>query len=285
VGVLALQGSFREHMALLRRVPGVEPVEVRTKEQLRSVAGLIIPGERGLGDGRIAPKFALPVRSRAAAAAAANAAPPPPRAAGGESTTMALVAEQWGLIPELRSFAGGGRPVWGTCAGLIFLADRATGQKEGGQALLGGLDCLVHRNFFGAQINSFEAALPAPGCLPRGAAGAADADAATFRAMFIRAPAITEVGPGVEVLAEYRLSDEERAAQGMASVIVAVRSGPLLATAFHPELTQDDRWHRLFVEMVRAREEEAAGDGAGVADAAEKLGRAPTRPADMPVYD
>jgi 5'-phosphate synthase pdxT subunit len=193
---------------------------------------------------------------------------------------MALVAEKWGLIPELRRFAADRRPVWGTCAGLIFLADRATGMKEGGQALLGGLDCTVHRNFFGAQINSFEAALPAPACLP------ADGDhpaGAPFRALFIRAPAITEVGPGVEVLAEYALSaEEQRAAGGAASVIVAVRSGGLLATAFHPELTQDARWHRLFVEMVE--EQAAAASQARPSEAAAVCGRAPNRPADMPVY-
>jgi 5'-phosphate synthase pdxT subunit len=147
IGVLALQGSFREHLALLQRVPGVECVEVRTKEELQGCAGLIIPG--------------------------------------GESTTQALVAERWGLIPELQSFANGGRPIWGTCAGMIFLAERAeggreqevdvdlqlsyapvhllyAGQKKGGQALLGGLDITVSRNFFGAQINSFETMLPAP---------------------------------------------------------------------------------------------------------------------------
>ncbi len=90
VGVLALQGSFREHMASLNRVPGVQAIEVRTKEELASVAGLIIPG--------------------------------------GESTTMALVAERWGLIPELRAFAKTGKPIWGTCAGMIFLAERASGR-------------------------------------------------------------------------------------------------------------------------------------------------------------
>lgn len=89
IGVLALQGSFREHMACLQQVPGVEVVEVRTKEELHSVSGLVIPG--------------------------------------GESTTMALIAEQWGLIPELQSFSKAGRPVWGTCAGMIFLAERAEG--------------------------------------------------------------------------------------------------------------------------------------------------------------
>ncbi|GFH31365.1 uncharacterized protein HaLaN_30395, partial [Haematococcus lacustris] len=94
------------------------------KEELQSVVGLIIPG--------------------------------------GESTTQALVAQRWGLIPELQSFASAGRPIWGTCAGMIFLAERAEGQKKGGQALLGGLDITVSRNFFGAQINSFETQLSAP---------------------------------------------------------------------------------------------------------------------------
>lgn len=248
IGVLALQGSFREHIASLVRVPGVEAVEVRTKDELAGVSGLIIPG--------------------------------------GESTTMALVAERWGLIPELQQFARQGKPVWGTCAGLIFLADRATGTKSGGQALLGGLDCLVHRNFFGAQLNSFETLLPSPAVLPLAAL-----NGGTFRALFIRAPAITEAGPGVEVLARYQLTPEEQAfAPGLESVMVAVRSGSLLATAFHPELTDDDRWHRLFVEMVRRHQQAAEAQAAGEympvaeADASAKLGRAPTRPADLPVY-
>jgi 5'-phosphate synthase pdxT subunit len=90
VGCLALQGSFREHMTLLRTIPGVEVIEVRTQEELESCGGLVIPG--------------------------------------GESTTMALVAERWGLIPHLRSFAASGRPIWGTCAGMIFLAERADGE-------------------------------------------------------------------------------------------------------------------------------------------------------------
>ena len=102
IGVLALQGSFREHMALLKLIPGVHVIEIRTKEELESVQGLVIPG--------------------------------------GESTTMALVAERWGLIPELQAFHKQGKPIWGTCAGMIFLAERADGMKQGGQALLGGLD-------------------------------------------------------------------------------------------------------------------------------------------------
>jgi phosphoribosylformylglycinamidine (FGAM) synthase-like amidotransferase family enzyme len=103
IGVLALQGSYREHMSMLQKVPGVDVIEVRTKEELQSVSGLIIPG--------------------------------------GESTTMALVAERWGLIPELQSFAKAGKPVWGTCAGMIFLAERA----EGGLRAARGRNCVVLR--------------------------------------------------------------------------------------------------------------------------------------------
>jgi 5'-phosphate synthase pdxT subunit len=113
----------------------------------------------------------------------------------------------------------------------------AAGQKKGGQSLLGGLDVCVSRNFFGAQVNSFEAQLPAPAEL-RSLGGAG-----TFRAVFIRAPAVVEVGGGVEVLAEYELTEAEaQKAGGRARVAVAVRGGPLLATAFHPELTSDLRW-------------------------------------------
>ncbi|KAJ9526110.1 hypothetical protein QJQ45_009565 [Haematococcus lacustris] len=263
VGVLALQGSFREHMALLKRVPGVQVVEVRSKEELQSVVGLIIPG--------------------------------------GESTTQALVAQRWGLIPELQSFASAGRPIWGTCAGMIFLAERAEGQKKGGQALLGGLDITVSRNFFGAQINSFETQLSAPQELK--SFGGPD----TFRAVFIRAPAVLEAGPQVQPLASYKLSPEEQAgAEGRQEVVVAVRSGVLLATAFHPELTTDLRWHQLFVEMVRSHVAAQAGspdpapapspqctttEEGGPAtgqpqpgSAGQGCGRPVNRPPDMPVY-
>lgn len=242
IGVLALQGSFREHIKCLNQLAGVQGVEIRRKEELEGCVGLIIPG--------------------------------------GESTTMALVAEQWGLIPEMQAFAGAGKPIWGTCAGLIFLANRASGQKKGGQALLGGLDCYVQRNFFGAQINSFEMALPVPACLP-------EAEKGPFRAIFIRAPAVLETGPDVEVLAEYELSAEERAA-GLAEqhskVAVAVRSKQLLATAFHPELTADLRWHKLFADMVRQHATgpaAAAGGGGAAADAGLKH----TLPNDLPVFD
>ncbi|MCB9157142.1 MAG: pyridoxal 5'-phosphate synthase glutaminase subunit PdxT [Caldilineaceae bacterium] len=193
IGVLALQGAFLEHVKMLRRL-GVQAVEVRKAEQLAALDGLIIPG--------------------------------------GESTSMGLIAERWGLVEPLRQWVHSGRPTWGTCAGMILLAERATGQKRGGQTLLGGLDVTVNRNYFGRQVDSFETDLLVSlfGDVP-------------FPAIFIRAPAIAEAGPTVEVLAQVTASNGE-------TVIVAVRQGALLATAFHPELTQDTRWHELFLEMV-----------------------------------
>lgn len=195
IGVLALQGAFLEHIKMLRRL-GVEAVEVRKPEQLAGLDGLIIPG--------------------------------------GESTTMGLIAEQWGLVEPLRAWVQEGRPTWGTCAGMILLAEEATNQKQGGQPLLGGLHVTVNRNYFGRQVDSFEAdlAVPALGDEP-------------FRAIFIRAPAITETNNGVERLAELDTPAGDH-------VIVAVRQGSILATAFHPELTNDERWHRLFLDMVQA---------------------------------
>ena len=248
VGVLALQGSFREHLSLLNRIENVVASEVRTEQQLNLVDALVIPG--------------------------------------GESTTMALVAEKWGLLPALQKFAKDGKPMWGTCAGLIFLADRATGMKEGGQALIGGINCLVHRNFFGAQINSFEASLSTPSCL----ASIQDSDgsmADTYRAIFIRAPAITEVGPGVEVLATYSLTKEELRASGYESVIIAVRSKNLLATSFHPELTSDVRWTKYFVQMVRdnvSQPDYVQGKADAKASSVVSVPKSSCRPGDLPIY-
>ena len=195
LGVLALQGAFREHVNMLARL-GVDTVEVRLAVQLDELDGLIIPG--------------------------------------GESTSMGLVAERWGLVEPLRHWVHAGRPTWGTCAGMILLAERATGQKLGGQALIGGLDVTVNRNYFGRQVDSFEADLhvPALGDAP-------------FHAVFIRAPAITAVAEEVETLATV----PDWGDYGEA-VIAAVRKGPILATAFHPELTDDPRWHSYFVQMV-----------------------------------
>lgn len=163
-------------------------------------------------------------------------------------------------------------------------------QKAGGQALLGGLDVLVSRNFFGAQINSFEALLPAPACLDDKRVIGNDPNEA-YRAVFIRAPAIMECGPSVEVLAEYQLSPSEREAQGIKSVAVAVRSGNLLATAFHPELTDDPRWHLYFVESVRKAMAGPdhlcrSGSSPSLANGSSNnsIGRISSRPADLPVF-
>ena len=192
IGILALQGAFAEHGAMIRAL-GAAAVEVRKPAQLEGLDGLILPG--------------------------------------GESTTMGLIAERQGMVAPLRAWVHGGRPTWGTCAGMILLADRVTDQKAGGQPLIGGLDVTVNRNYFGRQSESFEALLDAP-----------QLGATPFRAVFIRAPAIVEYGPNVTALATVPGRD--------AAVVVAVRQGQLLATAFHPELTRDPRWHEMFLRMV-----------------------------------
>ena len=192
IGVLALQGDFREHIRALQRL-GVEATEVRLPGQLAGLDGLILPG--------------------------------------GESTTMGKLAVEFGLLEPLRSLAAGGLPMWGTCAGLILLA-RDAGRS---QPLIGALDVTVQRNAFGRQLQSFETDLTVP---------ALAEPEPPFRAVFIRAPLITGVGPDVDVLA--RLDGIE----GRAGEIVAVRQGHLLATAFHPELTDDDRFHRYFLSFM-----------------------------------
>ncbi|KAF2288800.1 hypothetical protein GH714_014254 [Hevea brasiliensis] len=202
----------------LRRL-GVKGVEIRKPEQLQNVSSLIIPG--------------------------------------GESTTMAKLAEYHNLFPALREFVKTGKPVWGTCAGLIFLADKAIGQKTGGQELIGGIDCTVHRNYFGSQIQSFEAELSVPELVSK------EGGPETFRGVFIRAPAVLEVGPGVEVLAELVSTEQsdlllgEENAVPEKKVIVAVKQGNLLGTAFHPELTSDTRWHSYFLKMGSEAQEES----------------------------
>ncbi|MEM7539000.1 MAG: pyridoxal 5'-phosphate synthase glutaminase subunit PdxT [Chloroflexota bacterium] len=198
IGVLALQGAFHDHIKILQTL-GVGAVEVRKPEQLDGLDGLIIPG--------------------------------------GESTSMGLIAERWGMVEPLRAWVHGGRPTWGTCAGMILLAEQATSQKLGGQTLLGGLDVTVNRNYFGRQVDSFETMLDVP-----------QLGEEPYPAIFIRAPAITAVEPRVEILAD--ISDQIQT-DADEQVIVAVRQDAILATAFHPELTADVRWHRLFIEMIK----------------------------------
>lgn len=190
IGVLGLQGDYLEHHQMLRRL-NVETVDVRLPSHLEGVDGLIIPG--------------------------------------GESTTIGALAERYGLMEPLRRIAEAGVPIWGTCAGMIFLA-RDVGRP---QPTLGLMDIRVRRNAFGRQIDSFEVDLEIPALARIG-------DPRPFHAVFIRAPLIEAAGPDVEVLA--RLED---------GTIVAAQQGHLLATAFHPELTDDTRFHRYFLEIVR----------------------------------
>lgn len=244
VGVLALQGSFNEHIATLKRL-GVEAIEVRKPEQLENVVALIIPG--------------------------------------GESTTMAKLAAQYNLIPALREYGSSGKPIWGTCAGLIFLADNVVGQKKGGQDLVGGLDCTVHRNFFGSQLYSFETELEVP------ALAAVEGGPESFRAVFIRAPAILETGPSVEVLAYYAVSNvtlEKDLNGSVEKVAVAVKQGNLLATAFHPELTSDTRWHSYFLKMLHEGET-CSGAIVPLSKSAnlQAGGRQLMQPKDLPIYE
>lgn len=193
IGVLALQGDFAEHLAVLRRL-GVEGREVRTPDPLAGLDGLIIPG--------------------------------------GESTTIGKLATTFRLIEPLRRFAAE-KPIWGTCAGAILLSRDARRR----QPLLEVMDIAVERNAFGRQVDSFEIDLDVP---------AFEEPDRPVHAVFIRAPLIETVGRGVEVLAELPPHASPRTAR-----IVAARQGRLLATAFHPELTADDRFHRYFLEMVR----------------------------------
>jgi 5'-phosphate synthase pdxT subunit len=194
IGVLALQGDFREHMRALERLGAVAHA-VRLPEHLSAVDGVIIPG--------------------------------------GESTVMGKLMVEYGLDQPLRDLIANGTPVWGTCAGLILLA-RETSNALDGQPLLAAMHMRVVRNAFGAQRESFETDLRIPvlGEEP-------------VHAVFIRAPAVERVDPGVEVLA--RLDPENGSDEGM---IVAVREGALLGTAFHPEVTGDLRFHDYFLGMV-----------------------------------
>lgn len=153
---------------------------------------------------------------------------------GGESTTIGKLAEHYGFIPKLRERAAEGMSIWGTCAGAIFIARDVPGHPH---PLAGLMDMTVRRNAFGRQLDSFEADLDVPAL-----------GAAPFHAVFIRAPLIERVGPGVEVLSELQAGV---GAPGSAATIVAVRQGNLLATSFHPELTHDGRFHDYFLKLGR----------------------------------
>lgn len=196
IGVLALQGDFREHIQALQRL-GAKAWPVRLPRDLEGVDALVIPG--------------------------------------GESTVMGKLMTQYGLIEPLRALIAAGVPTWGTCAGMILLA-RETDNALQGQPLLAAMDTRVMRNAFGTQRESFETQLHVPvlGDAP-------------CHAVFIRAPIGERVGPEVEILA--RLENPPASTHG--ADIVAVRQGHLLATAFHPEVTSDSRFHAYFLKLVR----------------------------------
>jgi len=187
IGVLAVQGDFAEHIAAMNDVEGAHAFAVKKPEEIKSLEGLIIPG--------------------------------------GESTTIGKICQRFGLDQAIIEAYQQGMAIWGTCAGLIYLA---TDIADSHQPRLGLLNCRVKRNAFGRQIDSFETDLPVKGL-----------EGGETRAVFIRAPYVESVGAGVEVLAEF---------QGR---IVAVRQGRLLGIAFHPELTEDRRMQRYFLQIIK----------------------------------
>ena len=189
VGVLARQGDFREHIAALNAI-GVEAIPVKTEAEINSVNALLLPG--------------------------------------GESTTIAKLARIFSVFDLIKSKISSGLPVYGSCAGLILLADRILDGVEG-QETFGGLDITARRNAFGRQVDSFEGEIEFVGL-------------GKLNGVFIRAPWVEEVGAGVEVLATSHGHP------------VAVRQGSILATSFHPELTNDYAVHRFFIEeLCKAR--------------------------------
>jgi 5'-phosphate synthase pdxT subunit len=196
VGVLALQGDVPEHLRALEAA-GARPAAVRRPEELDRVDGLVIPG--------------------------------------GESTTLWRLSVAFDVLEPLRKLIGEGLPAFGSCAGMIMLADRLADGVEG-QQTYGGIDMTVRRNAFGRQVDSFERDITLGG-------GGADTGVTEgpFRAVFIRAPWVEQTGPGVAILGTDLGTGR----------IVAVRQGQLLATAFHPELTPDRRIHQLFVDIVK----------------------------------
>lgn len=193
IGVLALQGDFREHAQCLKDAGAISVSLVRTAEDLQTVDALVIPG--------------------------------------GESTAMSKLAIAFSVLEPIRLRIAEGMPVYGSCAGMIMLAENLIDANLE-QQTFGGLDITVRRNAFGRQVDSFEADLSAP-----------EFGSTDFKAIFIRAPWVEKVGEGVQVLAEVGAGEHRGA-------VVAVRQGNVMATSFHPELTNDLRIHRYFINLV-----------------------------------
>ena len=202
VGVLALQGDVREHLAALRAI-GVAAVPVRRPAELAACDGLVLPG--------------------------------------GESTTMAKLARTFELFEPIQARIAAGMPAFGTCAGMILLAERVE-DGTADQETLGGLDITVRRNAFGRQVHSFEGDVEFVGLEE------------PVHGVFIRAPWVEDVGPGVEVLA--RIGHGQAVEPAAVGRIVAVRQGPVIATSFHPEVGTDARIHQIFCDLVAAHRKE-----------------------------
>jgi len=196
IGVLALQGDVPEHLRALEAA-GARPAPVRRPEELDRLDGLVIPG--------------------------------------GESTTLWRLSVAFEVLEPLRKLIGEGLPAFGSCAGMIMLADRLADGVQG-QQTYGGIDMTVRRNAFGRQVDSFERDITMAGV-----GGGKGKTEDSFRAVFIRAPWVEQTGPGVSILGTDLGTGR----------IVAVRQGQMLATAFHPELTPDRRIHQLFVDIVK----------------------------------
>src|SRR5690625_196727 len=188
IGVLALEGAVREHLRSIEAC-GAKAIEIKHKKQLKDIDGLILPG--------------------------------------GESTTMRRLIDSYGFFEAIKQFGNQGKAVFGTCAGLILMANEIEGEAQSHLALM---DMKVARNAFGRQVASFEASLDIQHA------------GKDFNAVFIRAPYITEIGPGVEILATWQ------------DKIVAAKQGNYLCTAFHPELTEDNRVIDYFISMVKQRD-------------------------------
>ena len=190
IGVLGMQGAVAEHLKMLGELPHVKPFIVRTQQELDEADGLILPG--------------------------------------GESTAMTKLLDYFKLRQPLAAKIKQGLPVWGTCAGMILLADRIESAHKD-KPILAAMDITVRRNAYGSQLDSFEADVPVPAVKKEG----------TVPLVFIRAPFVVSAGSDVDILAKVNGN------------IVAVRQGSMLATAFHPELTDDLSFHRYFADMVQ----------------------------------
>ena len=223
IGVLGIQGAIAEHVEMIKSVGASSVKIIKYSHDLEDIDGIILPG--------------------------------------GESTAMAIAGGE--LFPYIKEWVQQGRPIFGTCAGMILLSDHAIKQCEGGQSLLGGLDVHVCRNYFGSQLQSKETNIEITSATLSNAETLVQ-PSQQYKGVFIRAPAILRVGRGVTILSKMRAKPHKCAIEEIVrefgdnggsdeyEIIIAVQQNNILATAFHPELTDDSRFHRYFLEMVNA---------------------------------